>query len=84
MTNAVHRGTGVAWGARFGLLAGSTKHRHWMLGLLLGPAVWLATCVLVPFAKLYKPDVGYDTRAKDLSAHLGCRATTGATFAAVT
>ena len=86
MTNAVHWGTGLAWGAQFGLLAGSTKRRHWTLGLLLGPAVWLAAYVLLPFAKLYKPMWEYDakTLAKDLSAHLVYGAATGASFAALT
>lgn len=86
MTNVVHWATGLAWGAQFGIVAGSTVRRRWTLGLLLGPLVWLASYVLMPLAKLYKPIWEYDrnTLAKDLSAHMVYGAATGATFAALT
>ena len=85
-TNLVHWATGLAWGAQFGLLAGSTRRRSWRLGLLLGPIVWLAGYVLLPLAKLYKPIWEYDpeTLARDLSAHVVYGAATGAAFAALT
>jgi len=86
MTNVVHCATGLAWGAQFGIVAGSTVRRCWTLGLLFGPLVWLASYVLMPLAKLYKPIWEYDlnTLAKDLSAHMVYGAATGATFAALT
>ncbi len=86
MTNIVHWATGLAWGAQFGILAGSTRGRRWTLGLLFGPLVWLASYVLMPLAGLYKPIWEYDakTLAKDLSAHMVYGATTGVTFAALT
>jgi hypothetical protein len=85
MTNTVHWATGLAWGAQFGVVAGSTRRRSWALGLLFGPLVWLASYVLMPLAKLYKPIWEYDdkTLAKDLSAHMVYGAATGATFAAL-
>ena len=85
-TNVVHWATGLAWGAQFGIIAGSTKRRSWALGLLLGPLVWLAGYVLMPLAKLYKPIWQYDakTLSKDLSAHVVYGAATGAAFAALT
>ena len=85
-TNVVHWATGLAWGAQFGLVAGSTRRRSWALGLLLGPLVWLASYVLMPLARLYKPMWQYDpkTLAEDLSAHLVYGAATGAAFAALT
>jgi hypothetical protein len=86
MTNLVHWATGLAWGAQFGIIAGSVSRRRWALGLLFGPVVWLAGYVLMPLAKLYKPIWEYEakTLAKDLSAHLVYGAATGATFAALT
>jgi hypothetical protein len=81
-TNVVHWATGLAWGAQFGLVAGSTRRRSWVLGLLLGPIAWLTGYVLMPLAKLYKPIWEYDSRtlAKDLSAHVVYGAATGAAF----
>jgi hypothetical protein len=86
MTNVVHWMTGLGWGALFGIVAGSTKRRSWALGLLFGPLVWLASYVLMPLAKLYKPIWAYDakTLGKDLSAHVVYGAATGAAFAALT
>lgn len=86
MTNIVHWATGLAWGAQFGILAGSTRRRRGTLALLFGPLVWLASYVLMPLAKLYKPIWEYDTKtlAKDLGAHMVYGAATGATFAALT
>jgi hypothetical protein len=85
MTNAVHWATGLAWGAQYGLVAGSTAKRRWSYGLIFGPIVWLSAYVLMPLAKLYKPIWEYDakTLAKDLSAHLVYGTATAAAFAAV-
>jgi hypothetical protein len=85
-TNVVQWATGLAWGAQFGIAAGSTKRRSWALGLQFGPLVWLASYVLMPLARLYKPIWEYDakTLGKDLSAHAVYGAATGAAFAALT
>jgi hypothetical protein len=85
MTNVVHWVTGLAWGAQFGLLAGSTAKRRWTNGLIFGPVVWLAAYALLPLAKLYKPIWEYDTKtlAKDLSAHMVYGTATAATFTAL-
>ena len=84
-TNVVHWATGLGWGAQYGLLAGSTRRRRWTWGLAFGPAVWLASYVLMPLAKLYKPMWEYDakTLGKDLSAHVVYGAATGAAFASL-
>ena len=83
--NAVHWITGVAWGAQFGIVAGSTKRPKARWGLVLGPVVWLSGYAVLPFADLYKPIWEYDARtlAKDLSAHVVYGATTTAVFAAL-
>jgi hypothetical protein len=85
-TNVVHWATGLAWGAQFGLVAGSATRRSWKLGLLFGPAVWLSSYVALPLAKLYKPIWQYDakTLGKDLSAHMVYGAATAGSFAALT
>lgn len=85
LTNVVHWATGLAWGAQFGIVAGSTGRRAWTLGLAFGPLVWLTSYVVMPLAKLYKPIWEYDpkTLAKDLSAHIVYGTATGATFAAL-
>ncbi|MHB8671130.1 MAG: hypothetical protein ACYDAD_11355 [Acidimicrobiales bacterium] len=85
MTNGVHWATGLAWGAQFGLIAGSTRRRRWTLALAFGPVVWLSSYVIMPLAGLYKPIWEYDadTLAKDLSAHVVYGSVTAATFAAL-
>jgi len=84
-TNVVHWATGVAWGAQYGIAAGSKRRGQAVLALSLGPAVWLASYVVLPLAKLYKPIWEYDakTLAKDLSAHVAYGAATGAAFSAL-
>jgi hypothetical protein len=84
-TNLAHWATGVGWGVQYGLLAARTG-RRWELALLLGPAAWLASYVVLPLAKVYEPIWDYDASilAKDLSAHLVFGVVTGITFAAGT
>lgn len=70
--NVVHWGNGIAWGAGYGLLAGSTKRRSVVAGLPFGAGVWaFGYAALAPMG-LYKPMWEYDTKTlwKDLSAHL--------------
>ena len=70
--NVMHWGYGLAWGAQYGLVAGSARSLHHGYGLVLGPVVFASGYVVLPLAKLYKPIWEYDgpTLAKDLSAHL--------------
>ncbi len=81
--NVVHWGTGIAWGAQFGLVAGSMRRPTWRSGLVLGPAAWLTSYAVLPLAKLYQPIWEYDakTLARDLSAHLVYGTATAAVFA---
>jgi len=72
-SNVIHWGTGLAWGAQYGLAAGSASagvRRRW--GPVLGASVFANSYVVLPLAGLYKPIWEYDapTLAKDLSAHL--------------
>jgi hypothetical protein len=84
--NVVHWVYGMAWGAQYGVVAGSAPQpaRAWW-GVGLGPVVWGSGYVVLPLAKLYKPIWEYDgaTLAKDLSAHMAYGTTTGAVFAAL-
>lgn len=82
--NTVHWLTGLAWGAQFGIVAGSSaKPRGWW-GAMLGSAAWVTSYAVLPAVGLYKPIGEYDfaTLAKDLSAHIVFGSVTGAVFTA--
>lgn len=91
VNDVVHWSYGVAWGAAYGLVAGSLVAtraggrplRGAVAGTLFAPAVWLAGYAALPRADLYKPisEYGAATLWKDLSAHLAYGAGTGAAFA---
>ena len=70
--NVMHWAYGLAWGAQYGLVAGSARRLRRSDGLVLGPVVFASGYVVLPLAGLYKPIWEYDgpTLAKDLSAHL--------------
>ncbi len=82
-TNIVHWATGLGWGAQFGLLNGGSRRRRWQLAVLFGPTVWLASYVVLPVAKVYKPIWEYDARtlARDLNAHMAYGLVTAAALA---
>jgi len=84
VTNIVHWGTGLAWGALYGVLAGSLPLRTLVAGLPFGAGVWATSYVALAPAGVYKPMREYDrsTLWNDLSAHLVFGAATAATFAA--
>ena len=65
-------GSPAGWGAQYGFLAGTSRRRVFAFGLLLGPAAWLSSYVVLPLAKVYKPIWEYDKKvlADDLSAHM--------------
>lgn len=70
--NVMHWAYGMAWGAQYGLVAGSAGALRHSYGLALGPVAFASGYVVLPLAKLYKPIWEYDsaTIAKDLSAHV--------------
>jgi len=72
VNNITHWAYGTLGGAPYGLVAGSLSSPRIVYGLPFGASVWLASYVVLPLAKLYKPIWEYDreTLAKDLSAHL--------------
>ena len=80
--NAMHWGYGLAWGAFYGVVAGSTRTAPKLLGPLFGSLVWGSSYVVLPLAGLYKPIWEYDAKTlwDDLSAHLVYGTTTGAVF----
>jgi hypothetical protein len=80
--NATHWGTGVGWGAAYGVLAGSLPSRKIRHGLLWGTVVWASSYVVLPVLGLYEPIWEYDaaTLAKDLGAHLVYGVTSAAVF----
>jgi len=80
--NVMHWGYGLAWGAQYGMVAGSLAAPKARYGLALGPTVWGSGYVVLPLAKLYKPIWEYDSASllKDLSAHMVYGATTAAAF----
>lgn len=82
--NTTHWATGIAWGAAYGVLAGSTPKRRVCLGLVWGATVWASSYVLLPALGLYQPIWEYDaaTLAKDLGVHLVYGLATAATFRA--
>ena len=73
---------GSVWGAVYGIMAGSVHRPRACYGLPFSVVVWASGYVLLPEAGLYKPIWQYDsaTLARDLTAHLGYGAGTGAAF----
>jgi len=84
-TNLMHWATGLGWGLQYGVLASRTSRHPLVRALWLGPAAWLASYVILPLARVYKPIWEYDapTLGDDLSAHLVFGTTTSAVFAAL-
>jgi hypothetical protein len=84
--NAVHWATGFVWGAQYGVIAASIRHRRAWWGLALGVTSWATSYVVLPLTGIYKPPWEYDAAVlgEDLSAHLLYGAATGAAFAAAT
>jgi hypothetical protein len=82
VTNVVHWGYGLAWGAAYGIVAGSTRRPRASYGLLFGPIVWSTGYLVLPPTGIYKPIGQYDARTlwKDASAHLAFGVGTAATF----
>ena len=82
VSTVMHWSYGSAWGAFYGVLAGSLRRPHALYGLPFGAAVWVSGYLILPAGGLYQPIWEYDakTLATDLSAHLAYGAGTGAAF----
>lgn len=68
----MHWGYGTAWGAAYGVVAGSrARVRRWS-GPLFGSLVWASSYVVLPIAGLYKPIWAYSPSelVPDLGVHL--------------
>ena len=78
----MHWGTGIAWGAVFGVVAGSLRSTRMRHGVLFAPAVWAAPYLLLARTGIYKPMSEYDAQTlwKDFTAHLVYGAGLGWTF----
>jgi len=85
VNDAVHWGTGLMWGAAYGIVVGSRPAPRIAYGAVFGPIVCLTSYAVLPLAKLYKPIWQYDAKAlaKDFSAHLAFGLGTSASFAAL-
>jgi hypothetical protein len=73
---------GSAWGAIYGIMAGSLRRPRAWYGLPFSTVVWASGYLVLPEAGVYKPIWEYNsaTLARDLTAHLGYGAGTGAAF----
>jgi hypothetical protein len=82
VTNAVHWGYGIAWGAAYGIVAASTRRPRASWGLLFGPLVWSTAYLVLPPTGIYQRMRNYDatTLWKDASAHLAFGLGTAASF----
>jgi hypothetical protein len=82
ISTATHWGYGSAWGALYGIVAGSLRSPHPGYGLPLGATAWITGYVVLPEGGLYKPIWEYDakTLAGDLAGHLAYGAGTGTAF----
>jgi hypothetical protein len=83
-TNVMHWATGIGWGIQYGVLASRDSRHPLIRAVALGPVAWLASYVILPLARVYKPIWKYDagTLADDLSAHLMFGTVTSIAFAA--
>lgn len=85
LTNVVHWGYGVGWGAVFGLTAGAGRSAMIRRGLVFGTGVWGASYVLLVPLGFYEPPWRYtpEELAMDLSYHLAYGGGVGAAYAVV-
>jgi uncharacterized membrane protein YagU involved in acid resistance len=84
-TNVMHWAYGTAWGAAYGLIAGTRKRSSITDGLRFGTIVWASSYAqLVPMG-IYEPPWKYSPRtlAMDLSYHLAYGLGTGIGYAVV-
>jgi hypothetical protein len=86
VTNLVHWGYGIAWGAAYGIVAGSTRRPRATDGLIFGPVVWSTAYLVLPQTGIYQPIRHYDAKTlwKDASAHLAYGVGTAAIFKLLT
>ena len=77
-----HWAYGSAFGAMYGIVAGSARRPHPAYGVPFGAAVFANDYIALPVAGLYQPIWKYDAKslAWDLGGHLAYGAGTGITF----
>ena len=82
LSTIAHWSYGSAWGALYGILAGSLRSPRPVYGVPFGGAVWITGYLVLPELGLYKPIWEYDaeTLAIDLTGHLAYGAGTGTVF----
>lgn len=82
VSTLMHWAYGTAWGALYGVLAGSMRRPYPIYGAPFGAVVWLSGYAVMPQAGLYEPIWKYDrkTLAADLTAHLAYGTGTGTAF----
>jgi hypothetical protein len=82
ISTAAHWAYGSVTAAAYGIVAGSLRRPRPWYGLPFGAAVWGLGYLVLPEGGLYKPIWQYDakTLARDLVAHFGYGAGTGAAF----
>ncbi len=71
-TNLMHWATGVGWGIQYGVLASTSSRLPRLRAAALGPTAWLASYVVLPLAKVYKPIWEYDrahARRRPVGSH---------------
>jgi hypothetical protein len=82
LSTVAHWSYGSAWGALYGILAGSIRSPRPFHGVPFGATVWTTGYLVLPEGGLYKPIWEYDaeTLVIDLIGHLAYGAGTGTAF----
>ncbi|WP_433167132.1 DUF1440 domain-containing protein [Kribbella sp. CA-247076] len=86
VNNITHWAFGIANGAAYGVVAGSTPTPKIRYGVPFGATVWSTGYVVLPLAGLYEPIWKYSAKvlAKDLTAHLTYGLSTATTYRRLT
>ena len=85
LTNAMHWGYGLSWGALYGLIQETARGPALRDGLLFGAGVWAMSYVMLVPMGLYQPPWKYAPKelAMDLSYHVAYGAGVGGGYALV-
>lgn len=85
VNNAVHWGTGLAWGKVHGLIAATSGVSNPILGVATAVVAWGTSYAVLPRLGVYEKMSEYDPQVlwQDLSAHLVYGVAVGLTFRAL-
>lgn len=85
LTNAMHWGYGLSWGALYGLIQETARGPGLRDGLLFGAGMWAMSYVMLVPMGLYQPPWKYSPKelAIDLSYHVAYGAGVGGGYALV-